>query len=210
MSVSTKEIDQALLDVRKAYRLLHDYQRAALDAAKYIGAQIGFTYFGGYSNFSNCAPRDGKGLLDNWSWDWLNLVFYDFHFTQKNGEKDILKFSIWLFSDTGYFVSDDTATAQTDVATFASAENSGTKVGFLLYREWTAEFDQFRYDKDAVRRFIENDGELPSKLKDAGIIGKCCDFSRLTDEVSTDTVIAELVHLAQSNGFPLERMNKAV
>ena len=210
MSASTKEIDQALLDVRKAYRLLHDYQRAALDSAKYIGAQIGFTYSGGYSAFSDCTPRDGKGSLDNWSWDWLNLVFYDFHFTREIDENKVLNLSIWLFSDTGYFISDSAAAEQTDVATFAPVENSETKVGFLLYRDWRDELNQFPSDKDAVCRFVENDGELPSKLKVAGILGKCCDFSRLSDEVSTDTVIAELVHMAQSNGFPLERMNKAV
>ena len=208
MSASTKEIDQALLTVRRAYRLLHDYQRAALDAAKYIGAQLGFTYDGGYSNFSNCAPRDGKGDLDNWSWDWLNLVFYDFTFTRKIGAKEV-HLSIWLFSDTGYFISDHTAAEHTDVTTFAPVENSGTQLGFLLYRVWNNAYDQFRYDKDGVRRFLENDGEVPGNLKDAGILGKCCDFSRLSDEASTDAVIGELVQLAKSSGFPLERVNRA-
>jgi hypothetical protein len=209
MSTSKKEIEQALLDVRKAYRLLHDYQRAALDAARYIGAQLGLTYNGGYSNFSDCAPRNGKGQLTCWAWDWLNLVFYDFHFSKKFGEKDF-NLSIWLFSDTGYFVSDNPSPVQTDVNSFAPVEHSGTKVGFIMYRAWKDELDQFRYDKEAVHRFLENHGELPRAHNEAGVFAMCCDFSRLSDEVSTDEVIAELVKLAKSHGFPLERVKKAV
>ena len=41
MNISQKEIEKALVDVRKAYRLLHDYQQAVLDAAKYIGSRLG-------------------------------------------------------------------------------------------------------------------------------------------------------------------------
>jgi hypothetical protein len=212
MSTSTtKEIDQALLDVRKAYRLLHDYQRAALDAASYIGAQLGFSYSCGYSNFSNCAPRDGKSVIfrNTWAWDWLNLVFYDFCFSKKIGEKDF-NFSIWLFSDTGYFVSDNPEADQTDVNSFAPVEHSGTKVGFIMYHTWNKELDQFHSDKEAVRRFLENNGELPQAHKDAGVFAMCCDFSCLSNDESTEEVIAELVKLAKSHDFPLERVKKAI
>ena len=210
MSSSKKEIDQALLDVRKAYRLLHDYQKAALDAAKYVGAQMGFTYCGGYPLFSNCAPKAGKGSLESWAWDWLNLVFYDFHFTKKIGEKELLNLCIRLFSDTGYFISDDAAPVETEVATFAAVERAGTKVGFLLYREWKPEFEQLVKDRGTVRRFIEKDGELPNELKEAGLVVKFCDFSRLADEESTDKLIDEVVQMAQSNGLPLQRTKKSV
>lgn len=48
MNTNPAEIADALLDVRKSYRLLHDYQRAALDAASYIGNRLGLSYQGGY------------------------------------------------------------------------------------------------------------------------------------------------------------------
>jgi len=211
MNSSKRDTDEALLEVRKAYRLLHDYQRAALDAANYIGAQLGLAYNGGYSNFSDAPPRHGKSvaLRDCWAWDWLNLVFYDFCFTKQVGEKGY-NFSIWLISDTGYFISDDPTPVQTDVATFAPTDRSGTKVGFILYRTWNDELDQFRHDRDAVRRFIENNGELPHAHKNAGAFAMCCDFSRLSDEVSTGEVITELVKIAKLHGFPVERVKKAV
>jgi hypothetical protein len=41
MNPSTASIEQALLDVRKAYRLLHDYQRMVMDALNYVGSSWG-------------------------------------------------------------------------------------------------------------------------------------------------------------------------
>lgn len=211
MNVSKKEIEHALLDVRKAYRLLHDYQRAALDAASYIGAQLGLSYSGGYSCFSDAPPKQGRRevLRNCWAWDWLNLYFYDFVFSKKIDDKEY-RLSIWLFSDTGYFVSNNLSALQTEVNSFAPAENSGTKVGFVLYSEWNPEMDKFYTDKEAVRNFIENNAELPHLHQDAGVLAMCCDFSRLCDEVSTDAVIGELLKLAKSRDFPLERVKKAV
>ncbi|HKW28845.1 MAG TPA: hypothetical protein VJT54_05885 [Verrucomicrobiae bacterium] len=208
MNVSTAKIDEALLDVRKAYRLLHDYQRMALDAAKYIGTQLELTYVGGYPCFSKCAPRDGKGSLDNWAWDWLNLMFYEFHFHREITKDQWINLSIWLFSDTGYFISDDRARNQTDVNTFLPVDKAGTKVGFLLYRDWKQEYYRLRDNEEYLRRFLEHEGELPELLKDGGVLGTCCDFSQLADEASTEAVIDGLVRLAQDGKLPLNRVKK--
>ena len=144
MTPSQTEIEKALVDVRTAYRLLHDYQRAALDAAKYIGTQLSFDYRGGYQGFTdNSSPKPGKGHLSLSSWDWLNLVFYDFHFTRRLGSTD-LNLLIRLFSDTGYFISDDPSPDKTVVSTFAPVELSRTMVGFLFYMEWKPEYDGFQ------------------------------------------------------------------
>ena len=117
MNISQKEIEKALVDVRKAYRLLHDYQQAVLDAAKYIGSRLGLDYGGGYPCFGNCSPRPGK--IANSTWDWLNLVFYDFHFQTKIADRDV-NFLIRLFSDTGYFVSSHLSPEKADVSTFCA------------------------------------------------------------------------------------------
>lgn len=211
MNTSKLEIDSALVDVRRAYRLLHDYQRAALDAAKYVGIKTGFEYAGGYPLFSNCSPRNGKGILESWSWDWLNLFFYDFHFTRKVDGERTLNLSMWLFSDTGYYVSDDPAPVETDVSTFAPVEKSSTKIGFLMYLNWEPEFDELFYkNRDAIRTFLETNGELPAGLRNAGAFGKCYDFAQLSDEESAGQVIAELINLAAMHGYLLEPAVKPV
>ena len=206
---SQPEIERALVDVRRAYRLLHDYQRAALDAVNYLGAQLGLTYRGGWPKFSGCAPRNGRGSLDCWAWDWLNLVFYDFDFTwTAAGEEFYL--SVSLVSDTGYYLRQDPAAERTDVGAFAPAEVSATKVGFLLYRQWEDEYNRFKEDPEEFRRFFANDGELPEDIQAAGLVGKSADFSRLADQESADALIAELVHRARQHGYPLARIRKTV
>jgi len=200
MNPSVAEVTNALQDVRKAYRLLHDYQRAALDASSYIGAHLGFRYAGGYSKFSECAPRDGRGALDNWAWDWLNLYFYDFHFVREQDGEEPVNLSIWLFSDTGYFVSKHPSPDETDIDTFARAEDSGSKVGFIAYRQWTEDYD-FIEDSEAVRTFLENNGQLPKLLHDAGIRAMVRDFSCLTCQDSTDILVSELAEFLKSSGF---------
>lgn len=211
MNVSKTEVDHALVDVRKAFRLLHDYQRAALDAAKYIGTQLGLPYAGGYQHFSDHAsPRDAGGSLDNCAWDWLNLMFYEFHFQLKEQNGKYTNLSIWLLSDTGYFISDDRALDKTDINTFAPVDKAETKVGFLLYRNWGSKYyEQLRDTPENFRRFIKNNGELPALLKDEGVIGKCCDFSRISDDKSADEVIDELVFLTRGS-YELKRASKAV
>ena len=208
MNPSTQEIELALTDVRRAYRLLHDYQRTVLDTAKYVGTQLGFTYDGGYPNFSSCAPRDGRGHLGCSSWDWLNLVFYDFHFTRKTADGKVLNLSIWHFGDTGYFVSDNPAADKTDVSTFAPAVSSGTKIAMLIYSEWL--YGDFRYNKDQIKQFLISGCTLPAGMIAGGVIGKCVDFLRLAREVSTDEVIDEFVRQVQGQGISLERIRKSV
>jgi hypothetical protein len=136
------------------------------------------------------------------------MMFYEFHFNQQNAGEESLNLSIWLFSDTGYFISEDRASEKTDVTTFAPAEKSGTKVGFLLYRDWNQEYRQLRDNPEYLRRFLEYEGEIPSLLRNGGVLGKACDFSRLSGDRSTDTVIDELIQLARSGGLLLDRVRK--
>jgi len=227
MNSNSAKTTNALIDVRKAYRLLYDYQRAALDVATYISVQLGFTpYWGGVPRFSDCSPRSEKGSLDCWAWDWLNLIFYEFRFGKYIGDDEELRFSILLFSDTGYFISDtlngEANEQKKEVSSFAEVERSGTKIGFLLYKSSKA--DRKKIDdakaqfllcnsiqsKDACRRFLENEGEVPTELQEVGFLGKCYDFSCFCDAASSDAIINELVSAAQLRGFPLERVNKAV
>jgi len=209
MTSRKNEIEAALVDVRKAYRLLYDYQRSALDAAKYVGSKLGVEYKGGYSHFSNSSPKDRKGSLENWAWDWLNLMFYEFHFQGQLSDKSDINLSIWLFSDTGYFVSNHAAPDKRDINTFALPENSATKMGFLFYRHWDESYYPLLKDTlGNLRRFVEK-GEIPSQMHEGGVLGMSCDFSRLSNQISADELIAELVILAKTTGFELDQQNKA-
>jgi hypothetical protein len=203
MNLPTAEPSQVFLDVRKAYRLLHDYQRMALDATNYIGKQLGLPYVGGWPKFSDASPKAGKGELDYWSWDWLNLVLYECHFSKVPMGTPGLKFSVLLISDTGYFCSEQESAEQTNVSDFLAVEQSRTMVGFIISgKEWP--HPAFLENKVQMKTFIETRGTLPSEYGAAGVIGKCYDFDRLVNQQETDALLRELIAFANGAGIPLK------
>lgn len=149
MNPSLPNIEATLLEVRKAYRLLHDYQRLVLDAVDYVGKQLGFTYAGGYPKFSSASPGQGRGKLGCWAWDWLNMILYEFHFTRTGNEGKLWRFSLLLISDTGYFCSKLEDANKCEVDSYLPVDGSATKIGFLMSaREWPD--PAFMGDKEGI------------------------------------------------------------
>lgn len=211
MSTSPSDINQALLEVRKGFRLLHNYQRLALDAVNHIGTQLGFRYAGGYARFSDNTPKAGKGGLDFWAWDWLNMMWYEFYFELEGVDPAPFYLSIWLVSDTGYFASADPAAERYAVEGFASPEASGTKLVFLLYdaeADYDALYAVSADAKEELRRFFV-EGVTPQLFEQYKVFGRCYDFAEVRDEPSTDALIDNLIQSAKAKGYTLARVNKA-
>lgn len=206
MKPGPSNIEASLLEVRKAYRLLHEYQRMVMDAASYVGQQLGFDYAGGYSKFSATAPGQGRGQLKNWAWDWLNFIEYEFHFTRRR-EEGSMWLSILLISDTGYFCSKSEEADKRDVDSFLPVEEAGSKVGFLLSNTRWPE-PTFMRAKDGMKTFIEGSGELPLDFVKAGVIGRCWSLARLASEDEANRVVDDLVIAARENGIRLERVER--
>ncbi len=99
---TSNDFGNALVDVRKAYRLLFLYQKRVMELVQFMGDTLSFNYKGGWSWFSANTPSKGKGSLENWAWDWLNMYFYEFNFSSKEINKNKINFSILLQSDTGF------------------------------------------------------------------------------------------------------------
>lgn len=204
MSSSDLKIDQALLDVRKAYRILHDYQQMVLDAIKYIGNQLGLKYYGGLPQFSNASPGRDKGHLGLSPWDWLNMVFYEFYFRPEDEPIDkSLRFSILLISDSGYFDAEADILDKKATDLYHSPERSSTKIAFILSGPEYNGFE-FTNNKAEMRTFIQENGKLPVTYATNGIHALCVDLSRLASEDSTDSLIKELVDFSNKIKIPLK------
>lgn len=137
----TQDNNDLLLQIRKAYRLLFDYQTKLLGLVKYIGGRFGYNYEGGYPKFSGNGPREGKGNLERWSWDWLNLYFHEFHFSAKvNANGDKLSFAVFILIDDGYFQAFPECKDNSDrikVEQFEKAELSQSKLILVVgYNCW--------------------------------------------------------------------------
>jgi hypothetical protein len=101
-----------------------------LDVMKVIGDLTSREYYGGWSKFSDPGPGNGKGALDRWAWDWLNMYCYEFHFgTVPIGDNKIA-FSVWLVSDSGFY--DEESGDKRNLESFSSVENSTTKLVFVI------------------------------------------------------------------------------
>ena len=144
---SSKSLEQLLIDVRSSYRLLYQFQKRILDIVDYSNKFYGRQFHGGWSKFSNATPKAKKVSLGMWSWDWLNLYLYNFTSDYLTVDKNEYHFSIFLVSDTGYFVTmnqellkDQEATQRkgkfnhsqkTEVEKFANVEISESKLIFV-------------------------------------------------------------------------------
>lgn len=125
-----------LVQIRKAYRLLFDYQAKLLGLVKYVGGNFGYSYRGGYPKFSGNQPRLGQGNLDNWAWDWLNLYFHEFHFGEKaDAVGNKLTFAVFVLIDDGYFQTFPETkenSNRTKIEKFEKAEFSKSKLLFVV------------------------------------------------------------------------------
>ncbi len=191
------QVENILLDVRKAYRLLYSYQRKVLDLMKFIGYLTTWNYEGGWCKFSDPSPKNGKGVLDSWAWDWLNLYTYEFHFGFKeiNGSK--IKFSVWLVSDTGFYDSD--SKDKRNVETFSSVEESATKLIFVVGKNiWHTSFPDF-LDNLKKTKLIE---KKESTVGNEVLLVKSFNLSSFINADEARKRTEELVSYFKENGIP--------
>jgi len=125
------ELNNTLIDVRKAYRLLFEYQDRIKNLVSFIGGHFDFEFREGYPVFSAHAKNGTKVNLDHWAWDWLSMYFYQFKFAPK----DDLIFSIFILTDTGYYdvsKQDSASASKIKPETFNAVEKAETKLFLVL------------------------------------------------------------------------------
>lgn len=146
-------LDDVFLNVRKAYRLLFEYQTKVKKLVKFIGNYFSYTSTTGYSLFSSNSPNNGKKLdLDSWAWDWLNMYVYEFHFGNRKIQDKDVTFSIRLYSDTGWYDKNTDRSTRTKIETFETSKKSKTKLVLFVGKEWK---DPFLLDVSPYVRYTQ-------------------------------------------------------
>ena len=204
MNSQPEQIDEVLLSVRKAYRLLYDYQQWVLDAIKFIGSQLDIDFFH-YGHSLWCDRLKTSVTLDQSSWAWLPMTWCEFEFVKElaNGERFSLSFLV--LNDTGLIENEAAVWDKTN--TFAPAKESSTKFAFV-FRPTDWKQIAFTEERETMIAFFK-DGLLPHQLNAAGIYGKCYDLSCLASPDQVDKVIDDLIDFAKKIPLPLERIKKA-
>lgn len=132
--LTEEQLKQALCEVRKAHRLIYEYQRRMQDLSWFIKNKLGFPDYKGYKKFS--APLSARNSIDvdNWSWDWIYTYVYEYYLGEctTDSNENSWRMSIIQVSDTGFYQNKDAGAKPTKINSFAPAEDSESKILFHL------------------------------------------------------------------------------
>lgn len=184
--LNTTEINEALTDVRKAYRLIALYQKRLLDIVKYVSNKYNTGFQGGYSKFSKQASHGNRVSIDDkWSWDWLSMYLYEFNLGSITIEANDYHFKIVHQADTGYYDANaDKKVGKIDVDQYGDASSSKTRLYFVLSKN----------DNGCPMQHILN-GNLTTKnntkIINENWMAVPFDMDRFSNQESTDVVLKE-------------------
>lgn len=135
-NISIDEFKIALNDVRKAHRLIYEYQSRMLDLITLIYNKLGFQYIEGKKYFSKPISfrknnNDLKVFKGMWGWDFIYSYCFNYYFGEITTKgKHYVSLSINQYSDTGFYDIEESDKQKTN--TFLETENSISKLQFIL------------------------------------------------------------------------------
>ncbi|MCB1206329.1 MAG: hypothetical protein KDN18_18860 [Verrucomicrobiae bacterium] len=191
---------ETFTEVRKAYRLLHDYQRMVIDAIRYIERQIDMPAWVVWPHFARDS-RGGCRYLSDSSWDWLPMMSSVFHFVRQEGN-DFYGLTILLISDDGFIPGDNRD--REDVTTFVSVDQSETRVATFLYRQHPHTFNKDLFIKGVLHDFLRDGKALPSH-----VTGRIYNAEQICSYEGLDMIVSELVESAKAFDFPLKLIQRS-
>ena len=139
METTTENLSKALLDVRRAHRILYAYQRRMLDLVHFIQSKLDMPMedLCGFKHFSR-PIRQYKGYLriwhDMWAWDYLYSYLFEYYLGEKETDNGgAYALSLIQYSDTGYFDQEEKEEGtRLELEKFKPEEESSSKLLFFL------------------------------------------------------------------------------
>ena len=132
-------LKEALIEVRKAHRLVESFQERMLSLVNFISTRLDFHLMEGVKHFSNpiYAYRDGTHLKVNsreWAWDFIYPYLFEYYVGAiELDDNSTIFLSIVQYADTGFFETENEDRMAVDL--FASPEESGSKLLFFMERQ---------------------------------------------------------------------------
>ena len=192
METTTENLSNALLDVRRAHRILYAYQRRMLDLVHFIQSKLDMREFRGFKHFSNPIHGRSKGHSrlkiwhDMWAWDYLSSYLFEYYLGEKEADdtQHNYKLSLIQYSDTGYFdkeeeEEEEATRAETkktfkpeedprlELEKFKPEEESGSKLLFFL--EYNPKGSEWAWKDGPYLRRIILDKKVGSKKHTKGV-----------------------------------------
>lgn len=199
--VETKEFNIILNDVRKAYRFIYVFQRRVMDLVKFIGNHYGFSYQGGYSNYSEPFKK-GRGKLENSAWEFLPMYHIEFQFTTPHIGGRELVFSILLQCDTGFYDTELDESRKTNLELFKSPEESETFLHLVL-REHGSNINDYKRNRLKSTSLELFPDETSNSNQKGILVGYKVLLSELINEKNTKELLKKFEDHCASNSIIL-------
>ena len=138
MDNKVETLKEALVEVRKAHRLVESFQERMLSLVNFLAKRLDFHAMEGVKHFSNpiYAYRGNDRLKvnpHNWAWDFVYPYLFEYYVGDlQTPDGSTLYLSLIQYADTGYFENDNED--PTNIDSFASPEESGSKLLFFMER----------------------------------------------------------------------------
>jgi len=195
LELNPVQLQNQLADVRKAYRLLYQFQKRVLDILRLFEDEFSIEYYGGYAHFSNQTPAASFGSLEDSAWDWLNLYLHEFHFREEELRyRYHINLSVFLVSDTGYF---DTPNAEKNIIkTFVPADQATTKLVFMIGKDaWHDGFDDFELN------FKSKSPDYVRTTKKGKVLAKSFELDAFSSQMGAIQAFRQLLNFWRENGI---------
>lgn len=176
MATTTENLSKALLDVRRAHRILYAYQRRMLDLVHFIQGKLDMPVkdLCGIKHFSK--PIYGRSIGHTplniwptmWAWDYLYSYLFEYYLGEKEAGDKLhnYKLSLIQYSDTGYFDQDGQKRGR--ISEFGSEEESSSKLLFFL--EYKSKDSEWEWKDGSYMERIVLNKEVGSKKHTKGVI----------------------------------------
>ena len=179
MATTSENLSKALLDVRRAHRILYAYQKRMLDLVHFIQGKLDMPVkdLCGIKHFSK--PIYGRSIGHTplniwptmWAWDYLYSYLFEYYLGEKEAGDKLhnYKLSLIQYSDTGYFDREEEEEAtRLELEKFKPEEKSGSKLLFFL--EYKPKDSEWEWKDGSYMERIVLDKEVGSKKHETGVI----------------------------------------
>ena len=200
--LSKKEIEGALCDVRKAHRLLYQYQKRVIDIVYYIREKFKMPEFAGVKRFSEPIKKtlslkdeykeaNLKVFKDMCGWDFLYSYEFEFHLGSNILQKKQYSISVIQVSDSGYYTSNTSNKTKTNISSFEDVESSSTSLILVCETIDNKKNASYLWEVDEAIEILLTGKGLYEKNSDSDnyFIAIKYDLAEFSNQESTDKVI---------------------
>lgn len=199
--LTEEQLKVAFCEVRKAHRLIYEYQRRMQDLSWFIKNKLGFDQYTGWKKFSYPLNSRHTIRVDNWSWDWIYTYMYEYHLGEQSNKKNenSWKCSVIQISDTGFFKKQKDGAERTQVNTFAPADESESKLIFYLSVSPKKTKNHIWNPDGIIEKYADKEGGYTIKNDTKTQIVFSVSMTKFVNEEATMQILRDFVKYCNDN-----------